>query len=249
MSSALQTLIAACGSKVCAPPPVGTGGSVGKSSGSARYEGGYAATAIGAYQESKSRLHALVRLGTDVPAYDAWASYTNVGYHEINQMLRRGVKSDPDIGGMHRAFAAAAVPLLKGATLHRGMTVDLSGDLDRLGYEGAVANLTKRYAPGTVFEDKAYVSTSTRRGQAIPFVTSNLDSFSDRSRGRVSFPTLVTIRASKGTRVLAGEEREQELILNAGTRFRVVKSEIRPTPVVRGGGKMDVLHIEVEVVK
>lgn len=128
--------------------------------------------------------------------------YTNGGgYREINGALRTNGGSVDDlrrIREIDEAFDSFGVTTSEGMILYRG-----TGNRDLLG------------APGSEFMDLAYVSTTSDLATAQRFL--------DRAEGGPGH--LLQIRIPPGTRMLAGMDYEEELLLTRGSAFRVVASD------------------------
>jgi SPP1 gp7 family putative phage head morphogenesis protein len=149
---------------------------------------------------------------------EAVSDYTARGYVEINNRLR-STKSSEELTGAQRfsrsvidekiavldgVFQKSAVASKRDMFLHRGMTLLVK---KKEFSKSWVAQLKT----GDVLEDKAFVSSSSEKGTAQSFATSG-----------TSLGVIFTIRVPKGTKVMAGLDSEDELILNRGTKTRVV---------------------------
>lgn len=233
MSTVITALIAACTSKACAPPPVGTGGSKG---GSVSSRGVVDVKRLSdEYYSNMSALNANDRLGINM-AVGLYVSDT--GYIGINHVLRkvRGRKATRDeqaaITNMDRAFETVAPSLTRKSTLYRGMLLPKRSPL------------LKSLAVGKEFVSPSYVSTSTVQAKTDPFRR-------DYSDGR-NVEVVMKIVASRGTRVLPGKTEESELILARGTKFRVRSVSHKPSKWFMSDGKMieqPTVTVTVEVVK
>jgi hypothetical protein len=146
------------------------------------------------------------------------ADYTARGYVEINGRLR-SVKATEDLSDAQKfsrsvldekialldtVFEKSAVTCKRDMYLHRGTTLLVK---KKEFSESWVSKLKT----GDVIEDKAFVSTSAEKGTAQTFSTSGS-----------SLGVIFTIKVPKGTKVMAGLDSEEELILNRGSKTRVV---------------------------
>lgn len=207
--SVVLALVAACKSKACAPPPVGTGGSdtgagspspVGYTEMYTAFDGAMRGLSTG----DRRSIHSAVMYYTDTDNYH---------YEDINSILRGEREYDdggPEmlaIEGMDLAFSNGVAPSLPHDTvLYRGMLLD------------SKSKVLAAMKPGAEFTDKAFVSTSASEEATEPFRKTELS-----SRNRVE--VLLRIKAPKGTRVIPGVDDEEELILDRGTEFRVKSVE------------------------
>lgn len=236
--SAVRALVAACTSKACAPPPVGTGGSA-PAGGSRR-----STSVTAALKESREQWKALRE--TDPKAADALLDYMGDGFEAYNSILRgtateyqRKVGTGPLVD-LQRAFDKASVLLPSEATLYRGMGVEL--DMAKLGtYDAAVRAIESQFAVGTEFTEKGFTSTSTS------VTTANKFSVKGMMASKRRFPTRVIIKAPKGTRVLAGQPMEQEVVLAPNTKYRVVDAQMKNVST-KGEGRIEMFVMTVEVV-
>lgn len=234
-----STVVLACKSKACAPPPVGTGGSKpsGKSGGQSMKVRkrmspwpGVSADVYDAWSEShRKRRNAMMSESVDMRlAATTVEQYTTDGSHRINRALRNESLDEMnpmiagDVADMKRAFSRLGVKLPEDATVYRGMTMYNELDVD---------DVMSMFAPGSEFTDKAFVSTSTSKRVADGFAATKSLASKDpeKQRQAVGVGVRMRIKVPKGTKVLAGARQEQEFILNAGTKF-VVKSVKQPTP-------------------
>lgn len=133
----------------------------------------------------------------------ALSAYIGSFYIEINSALRGqyGMHESVQqlVDEMDRAFKGASVMLSDSATVYR--TARLTPELE------------EQLTVGSTFVDKAFVSTST-----TPYGTLQI----------AESPAMFRIALPKKTRVLAGSIDEKELILNRGSRFRVVNKSEEP---------------------
>lgn len=212
MSTVIHALIAACKDRSCAPPPVGTGGSNGGSSSAP----GASATVprsddLDEQGREAVRVANKVRVANilrDKDAHEALSSYEKSGYKQINSGLRAG-RTVPETGPPNVSVYAsdkendrfALVPHMDRAFRSMAVTLPAPAYLYRT-IRGVKIDTT----PGTVMVDKGFVSTSARGGWGETALIG----------------TLMRIKAPAGTKVLGGKAVEDELILNRGTRFRVI---------------------------
>jgi len=109
------------------------------------------------------------------------------------------------IAGMKEAFREAP-GLAKSATVYRGVDAD------------AVSGLLGKGNPvGKTYTDKAFVSTSLKKGGSF---------FQDKK-------VVLEIKLPKGTKVLqprTSNRREREVILNAGTKLKITGKTTRQHP-------------------
>lgn len=135
--------------------------------------------------------------------------YTVGGHSPINALLREN-RDEPTewLGGAQPAEAVAAMqsamaksePLPKELTVFRGINV--------------MGGISEAVAPGALVEDKGFVSTS--------LIQSDAERFFQHGYGAPNRDdALFRIHVPAGTHALAGRQSESELILPAGSRFRV----------------------------
>ena len=127
--------------------------------------------------------------------YEAWNEYMADGYQSINGSLRTGGGSSRDkqyAKDISLSFRYGA-PLDQDTQLFRGVS-SLGGQAVK---------------PGSVITDKAFSSVSTLESEAARF-----------SRGSEGW--LLRVTAPKGTKVVPLSSGEGELVLNKGTKMRVV---------------------------
>lgn len=144
--------------------------------------------------------------------------YTDRGFLQINDFLR-SIRDEKDLTGaekfsrevtrvkvenMDSVFGQTSASSDKDIYLYRGMTLP-----QREG-EFSESWLSKLQV-GVEFTDKGFVSTSHSKGITGSFATS-----------RLSLRVIFTIKVPAGVRVMAGLGQEKELILNRGTKFRVL---------------------------
>lgn len=199
MSTVIDALVAACNSKSCAPPPVGSGGSTPGGS----FEGEVMSS--GSVFETGRRAWSKMTPDED----KARRSYINTGYQKTNQFMR-GVSGSntaairAKVEAMRAVFDRCAAPLPGPAVLYRGAVMS--------------HELVSQYKVGAVVKDKAFVSTSCEKSSTSAFHwTVN----AERSQEYGLHSVLMRIKAPAGTKVLAGHPDERELILNADTPMRV----------------------------
>lgn len=238
MSVVIESLVAACTSKVCAPPPVGTGGSVHRAPASPWP--GVSADVYDAWSASRRKMRD-ARSSSNVDtrlAAGTVISYIATGYHDINDSLRRFTLDElapstaGEVASMHLGFRKFGVSLPEDVTVYRGMKFEDVG----------IDDIMSMFAPGSKFKDRAFVSTSLSRQRANTFAEAgSLASKDPEKRKSVEgIGVRLRIRVRKGVKVLAGSRPEQELILNAGTEF-TIKSVRQSTP--------QFLTVDIEVVK
>jgi hypothetical protein len=124
----------------------------------------------------------------------------NVGYKSINGFLRGTIKNaraKEAALDMQKAFDKSATPLPTDAIVYRGL------------------KLEKPLEVGQVFSDKGFTSTSAKSSMASRFA---------RMKGSKGKKAVLKILAPKGTKVIAAQRFENELIFNSKTKFRVVKA-------------------------
>lgn len=169
--------------------------------------------------------------------------YTTEGYELMNSYLRSGKSSKDDgiedierfrrtkreeqITLLDNVFEKTAVTCKRDMYLHRGMTLNVTKKEIDSSWVGQLKQ-------GDVLTDKAFVSSSKEKGTAGTFATSGF-----------SAGVIFTIKVPKGTRAMAGLDSESELILNRGTKMKVV--EVRKIERLTGDFKHNV-EVEMEIV-
>jgi hypothetical protein len=176
--------------------------------------------------------------GVDEYAYqarkdnDVRERYIANDYETINGFLRDSkgvlVEDYEPAQAMDRMFKRAGVGIESESEVYRGMALDRKFRDDYL----------EKFAVGQEFTDHGYMSVSADSDIAWN------DTFTGGPRHRNTMEVFMRIRLPEKTVVLGGDTTEAELILGRGTRFRVTKSELKTTGVLKGG-----LLIEVEVMK
>lgn len=173
------------------------------------------------------------------------SAYTDIQYANINPLLRGqkqdfGGRAEASTARMHTRNIDSAMKksaLSDDFVLYRGMHGD-----------GAALK------PGTVFSDKAFVSTTADEYAAVNW------SVTAQKRSPVQTGTVLTIRAPKGTSAVpigSGQSvrtsDEQEVLLNRGTRFRVIGRTVEDNTFVLARTNQrtgTIVHrVEVEVIK
>lgn len=207
--SVVLALVAACKSKACAPPPVGTGGSA-----SAAEDGDFAM--------DKDFIAARLKLGKSM----AVDSYCEMGFVAINSylrgdtpeqreaLLRQSLNSPDDpLEKLHDTWgwdtAVSLIPQIDEA--FKSMSHALSRDT--MLYRGVEMTDISEFKPGAVFTDKGFMSTTAMANVASGFT----------KYGRGGRKVVFHITAPKGTKVIPGTRGEREWILNRGTSMRVTK--------------------------
>jgi hypothetical protein len=158
----------------------------------------------------------------DMPEQDALLSYTRSGYYEINRCLRINLGCDSEttmqrIQHLTEAMKRARLPV------------------DTIVYRQAGERWAANLEVGTVFKDKGFTSTTIAANQA--------HGMSDYRQH-----VFVTIKVPKGSSAMyLGDKSdvpsEKEVLLAAGSRFKVTKIETKKYPF----GKIDQLRKLVEV--
>lgn len=156
------------------------------------------------------------RLGTEHAR--VWASYKGSGYTTINGELRGG-----KVAGINaqRLDDLATFKLPGDMLLTRGASVSEFKTIEEA-------------LKATSYTDKGFFSTSVDRSTAEGFGGS-----SAAGKVRVRF----TVRAKKGTPVIAGTQGEREFIFARGTKWRVLDTETVPDPY----GSQPVVHMLIEL--
>jgi hypothetical protein len=138
--------------------------------------------------------------GADAKAHD---SYVKRGHMQTNGALRgqrpMDARTEQNVAGMDSMFGKA------GHTLDEPLTV--RREVDPKTFDAVFSGMK----PGTVFKDDGFVSTAA--------VGKNADLVMASTAGTT--PSRISIRLPGGTRVLAGDREERELILPRGSQFRV----------------------------
>lgn len=178
----------ACQSKACAPPPVGTGGSTSSSSSSSIEDADRTLQRAWDKLEDWSVANPINRMN-----YEVWDDYVNGDTHKIINGAMRGdpqYEDDEDaydlVSGMSKVFRGASIETDAPIRVYR-----------RVGL-GTMFGSNK-VSVGSEFEDTGFISTSTEPEHTKRFGSVNM-----------------VIDVPKGTRVLAGNNEESELIFMRG---------------------------------
>lgn len=144
---------------------------------------------------------------------DALKSYKAGGYHELNDSLRAG-----NVNTANVIFAVEALDALmpeskltKDGHVYRGAN---GRNVFKDAFDGDLTGLE--------FEDAGYGSTSSWKEIADTFADYTADELDPKSR------TIMSILAPKGTRAIGmalrldNEDIEQEVLMDRGTRYRIV---------------------------
>jgi hypothetical protein len=134
-------------------------------------------------------------------------NYTRGGYVFINQHLRENTDDGDrrfDVKNMDSVFEKTAVSCKRDMYLYRGMTLAVK---KKDSAESWVAKLEV----GDTITDKGFASCSSDKVDARTFASSGY-----------SMGVIFTIKVPKGNKVMAGSERESELIVNRGSKMKVV---------------------------
>jgi translation elongation factor P/translation initiation factor 5A len=142
----------------------------------------------------------------DAASRSAISSYCGSGYNTVNPSLRKGLldsNTATTVSAMDRAFISVA-PLSSQIVVHRGF----SNDQSILGSVGSHV--------GGVFIDNGFISTSTNESTSKGFGGSGV---------------LCDIIVPAGVRVvkpgtISGHSSEKEIILNRGTKFKIVSDKM-----------------------
>jgi hypothetical protein len=160
----------------------------------------------------------------------AWDRYTGNGYDETNSYLRgtlearnanmtlmeRGFRGGRDfsaedakksVADLDTIFEKTSVTVSQDVVLHRGMPAKTSKISD---------HWASKLKVGDVVEDLGFLSTSHDEQSAKLFATG----------GAYAGGVMFNIKAKSGTKMMAGNERESELILNRGSKMRVTNVSI-----------------------
>lgn len=201
-----SSIVFACQSKSCAPPPVGSGGS-----GPAKALGISKEDYAEAYRKH-NKDNSLVTgryCSSGHVAMNAHLRGQTFEQHE--KLFRQATLSSSGVSSttvranwdaavamipqMDSTFAAKAHSLSRDTMLHRGASM---ANIDAL-------------KVGAILTDKGFLSTTASRDTAVDFTDYTDD----------PHKVLYDITVPKGTKVLSGEKYESELILNRGTSLRV----------------------------
>jgi translation elongation factor P/translation initiation factor 5A len=144
----------------------------------------------------------------DNASWSAIHSYCGSGYGTVNPSLRKGLLDShtaTTVSAMDRAFISVA-PLSSQIVVHRGF----SNDQSILGSVGSHV--------GGVFIDNGFISTSTNEGTSKSFGGSDSGVLCD-----IIVP--VGVRVVKPGEI-SGHGSEKEIILNRGTKFKIVSDKM-----------------------
>ena len=143
--------------------------------------------------------------------------YVRDGYKKTNSHLRRSSEvgdskrekflhdsKERDVADMDSAFKKTAVSCKRDMYLYRGMTLAVEKKKSDESWAG-------KLKVGDTITDKGFASASSEKGVARTFATSGY-----------STGVLFTIKVPKGKKAMAGLDSEYELILNRGSKFKVV---------------------------
>lgn len=142
--------------------------------------------------------------------------YTGASFRRINEGLRSGEPLTKavqrDVDDMHAAFGKARA-LDEDVVVHRG--------IDEM-HPVAVHAESGKLQPGAVIRDDGFLSTSLDTQVAEEFALWG-------KKGGYRFE----LTATRGTRTLAGDRFESELIFNSGTRFEITEVD-QAARIIRG---------------
>lgn len=148
--------------------------------------------------------------------FEAMGDYTSGAYTEINQSLREGRAATKAAAAIPHIVAAidSAPTLTEPVTVYRGlrMTADQAGKF--------LARVSQAKEAGELIEEPAFMSTSINPAVATGFASGGSGSES---------PVVFQISARKGLYLgeSVGGTKEMELVLQRGSKFRVVGVEGR----------------------
>ncbi len=148
--------------------------------------------------------------------YRALVHYISEGYGAINSYLRHGVISEEkpqsawDDTNPDSVDVKTNIGFLLSLMKNQYLTADLTV------YRGIGKSIPpSAFEPGAIIEDKAFVSTSVNKEVGEDFVS-----------GKIQLKIMVP----KGTNFLFGDSGEEEVILPAGSKFRVLNRTKLPVP-------------------
>lgn len=136
-------------------------------------------------------------------------SYTGSYYDDINSVLRKTKKHNKD----HRAHVKGIVKHLDAAFKHKSAKIKK----ETVVYRGYANNFANHLQAGDIFQDKGFVSTSAKQQLAESWAGSD--------------GTVMHILTPKGSKALSVKEvstfgdSESEILLNRGTKFRIISRE------------------------
>lgn len=121
----------------------------------------------------------------------------------LQGLAQRGLIEQPTRDALLKAMREKQKPLKSNVVVYRGVNPNSSMRLQ---------DLLHFMKPGDVFDDKGFISTATSPDVAVGFTSES---------GRL--PSVVfRIFVPKGTKVIRASDAETELVLDAGTRFKVL---------------------------
>ena len=124
---------------------------------------------------------------------DRASMYFSPDYRKINEPLRSAKALSKETKQTVAGIQQQMKPLSQNVRVYRG------------------DDFLRDYKKGQVFDDQAFLSTSTEPSQALRFAT----------RTKTEPQTLVEFVAPKGTKAIVENEWESEIVFDIGTRFRV----------------------------
>jgi len=184
---------------------------------------------------ARAKLQRQEQASNTADAQRAISDYSEYGYQTVNSILRG---KDDRWGKMPKAEGMRNIEMLDEAFANPSVfkVVDKPTVVYRGISDDRVYRSLAQRKRGDVIRDKAFLSTS--RLQRIGEVTSE-----EHGMGAV----LLEIQVPKGTKYLSGrKQQESEMILNRGTKLRIVKMKRTPAS---GRGDVARLHVTVQVVK
>jgi SPP1 gp7 family putative phage head morphogenesis protein len=171
----------------------------------------------------------------DADEFSTLEDYVDAGYERINDFLRgkpidekEVPMTERDVKNMDSVFQKMSAELSREDFVFRGMSLE-----ERKGKMGD--SWVAKLKVGDVLEDKGFVSTSQERTTAETFAKNG------------TFTSVIfRITLPKGTRAMAGNTNEEEIILQRGSKMKVVKVTQIDVPS-ESGDKPNLGGYEVEV--
>jgi predicted ABC-type ATPase len=189
-------------------------------------------------------------LSRNPEAFEAVKNYTEDGFFNINRLLRDDSDDLTDreyneairqAELLDRAFDESSFSTVKPTKLYRGIQEFVNIDeIDDINDQDALIEASGILKPSDKFKETGFSSTSMLQNKALPFAFGEMGTpQQDMGDETISVPSMMEITIPPGMRMLPGNKAEREVILERGTRYRVVQNEIK----IINGRKVKIIKV------
>jgi predicted ABC-type ATPase len=189
-------------------------------------------------------------LSEDEENFTAVKNYTENGFSNINRLLRG---DDNDLSDkeyneairqaelLDRAFDQASFSVAKPTKVYRGVQEFVNiNDVDDPESQDQLIEASGTLKPSDKFIEDGLSSTSMLQNKALPFAFGEAGTpQQDIDDELATVPSMMEITIPPGMRMLPGSKGEREVILERGTRYKVVQNEVK----VINGRKVKIIKV------